>query len=280
MIKVEHTLFALPFACMGTMLGAMVVHHHLPPVSIWGWIFLAMFGARSAAMALNRLIDAAIDAKNPRTAHRAIPAGLLKIGEVLSFTMVSFCLLFWAATHLAPLCVYLLPVATFMLVFYSFTKRFTWLCHVVLGFTVALAPLGGWIAVTNQMTVVAFVLYMTITCWIAGFDIIYACQDYKFDKQEGLQSIPVRFGVAQSLWIARGCHMLTAIGFMLLLWMTQLSWWYFIGTSIASALLIYEHILIKPQHLHQINKVFFTINAVVSILVFGFTWLDLVVFHS
>lgn len=277
MIKFEHTIFALPFAFMGALLGAMVVHQRFPTLPEWGWILMAMFGARSAAMALNRLIDAAVDAKNPRTANRAIPAGLLKAGEVILFTTVSFGLLFWAAANLEPLSVYLLPIAVFMLVFYSFTKRFTWLCHVVLGLTIALAPLGGWVAVTNEINAPALIFYLTVSLWTAGFDVIYACQDYEFDKKEGLNSIPVRFGIAKSLWIARGFHIATAIGFILLLFLTQLSWWYIVGTVIASALLIYEHMLVKPHDLSKLNTAFFTMNGVLSIVVFCFTLIDLVV---
>ncbi|WP_028544252.1 UbiA-like polyprenyltransferase [Paenibacillus taiwanensis] len=277
MIKIEHTLFALPFAFMGALLGSMVVHQHLPSWSQIGWVLMAMVGARSAAMALNRVIDAAIDAKNPRTANRAIPAGLLKAGEVLLFTGVSFGLLIWAAAMLEPLSFYLLPIAVFMLVFYSFTKRFTWLCHVILGLTIALAPLGGWVAVTNVMDWTAIVFFLTVSCWTTGFDIIYACQDYEFDKKEGLHSIPVRFGIPRSLRIARWFHIVTAIGFVMLAFMTSLSWWYIIGMVIACGLLIYEHLIVKPHDLTKLNTAFFTMNGVLSIVVFGFTLLDLVV---
>lgn len=277
MIKIEHTIFALPFAFMGALVGEIVIHNQLPTWSQIGWVLMALIGARSAAMALNRVIDAAIDAKNPRTANRAIPAGLLKIGEVLLFTIVSFGLLIWAAAMLEPLSFYLLPIAVFMLVFYSFTKRFTWLCHVVLGLTIALAPLGGWVAVTNQIGWEAVIFYVTIACWTAGFDVVYACQDYEFDKKEGLYSIPVRFGIARSLKIARGFHVATAIGFMGLFVMTSLSWWYLIGVVIALGLLIYEHLIVKPNDLTRLNTAFFTMNGVLSIVVFIFTFIDLVV---
>lgn len=277
MIKIEHTLFALPFAFMGALVGDIVINNQLPSWSQIGWILMAMVGARSAAMALNRMIDAAIDAKNPRTANRAIPAGLLKAGEVLLFTIISFGLLIWAAAMLEPLSFYLLPVAVFMLVFYSFTKRFTWLCHVVLGLTIALAPLGGWVAVTNEIGWEAVIFYVTIACWTAGFDIVYACQDYEFDKKEGLYSIPVRFGIAKSLKIARGFHFATAIGFMVLFILTSLSWWYLIGIVIALGLLIYEHLIVKPNDLTRLDTAFFTMNGVLSIVVFAFTFIDLVV---
>ncbi|MGZ9586906.1 UbiA-like polyprenyltransferase [Paenibacillus marinisediminis] len=277
MIKFEHTLFALPFAFMGALLGSMTIHGELPSWSQIGWILLAMIGARSAAMALNRIIDAAIDAKNPRTANRAIPAGLLKIGEVLVFTAVSFGLLIWAAAMLEPLSFILLPLAVFMLVFYSFTKRFTWLCHVILGLTIALAPLGGWVAVTNEAGWTAIIFYLTIAFWTTGFDIVYACQDYEFDKKEGLRSIPVRFGIERSLKIARGFHIVTALGFVLLIFITNLSWWYLIGTVIALGLLVYEHLIIKPNDLTRLNTSFFTMNGVLSVVVFAFTLIDLVV---
>lgn len=277
MIKIEHTLFALPFAFMGALVGSMLVNGHLPSWGQVGWILVAMVGARSAAMALNRLIDAAIDAKNPRTANRAIPAGLLKAGEVLLFTVVSFGLLILAAAMLEPLSFYLLPIAVFMLVFYSFTKRFTWLCHVILGFTIALAPLGGWVAVTNVIDWTAIIFFITIACWTTGFDIVYACQDYDFDKKEGLYSIPVRFGIAKSLKIARGFHIVTAIGFLLLIWLTNLSWIYILGIVIACGLLIYEHLIVKPNDLTRLNTAFFTMNGTLSMIVFFFTLIDLVV---
>ncbi|MFD0619317.1 UbiA-like polyprenyltransferase [Paenibacillus sp. GCM10027629] len=279
MIKFEHTLFALPFAFMGSILGSVVVHHHLPSWAQIGWILLAMVGARTAAMSLNRLIDAAIDKKNPRTEGRAIPAGLLKIGEVVLFTIVSFGLLFWAAAELEPLAMRLLPIAVFFLVFYSYTKRFTWLCHVVLGLTIALAPLGGWVAVTNSADWSAIVFYLTVAFWTAGFDIIYACQDYEFDKSQGLHSIPVRFGLKGALWIARGFHILTAIGFISLYLMTDLSWMYFAGMIIAYAILFYEHKLVKPHDLSKVNTAFFSMNGILSVVVFVFTFLDLVVFQ-
>ncbi|OPA81441.1 4-hydroxybenzoate octaprenyltransferase [Paenibacillus selenitireducens] len=279
MIKFEHTLFALPFAFIGTILGSIVEKGTLPT---WGqiwWILVAMVGARSAAMGLNRLIDAAIDKRNPRTEGRAIPAGLLKISEVIIFIIISFGLLFWAAASLEPLAMKLLPIAVFFMVLYSYTKRFTWLCHVVLGLTIALAPLGGWAAVTNQVDWTAIVFYLTVAFWTAGFDVIYACQDYDFDKEQKLHSIPVRFGIAKALWIARGFHVLTAVGFISLFVMTDLSWWYFAGMIISYAILYYEHRLVKPHDLSKVNTAFFPMNGILSVVVFVFTFLDLVVFR-
>ncbi|RRJ66338.1 4-hydroxybenzoate octaprenyltransferase [Paenibacillus oralis] len=279
MIKFEHTVFALPFAFMGALLGSQTMNNHLPSWSQIGWVLLAMFGARSAAMGLNRLIDRVSDAKNPRTKNRAIPAGLLKIGEVVVFVIISFALLFWAAAELNPLALKLLPIAVFMLVFYSFTKRFTWLCHIVLGLTIALAPLGGWAAVTGTVNWAAMVFFVTITFWIAGFDVIYACQDVEFDIKEGLHSIPVRFGVAKSLKIAQAFHIITALGFIALLLMTDLGWWYIAGMIIAYLILFYEHHIVSPGDLSRLQTAFFTMNGVLSIVVFSFTLIDLVVRH-
>ncbi|AIQ48178.1 prenyltransferase [Paenibacillus sp. FSL R7-0273] len=277
MIKFEHTVFALPFAFMGALLGSVVMFGKLPSWPQIGWIVVAMFGARSAAMGLNRLIDRISDAKNPRTAGRAIPAGLLKVGEVSVFIAISFFLLFWAAFKLNPLSAKLLPVAVFLLVFYSFTKRFTWTCHLILGLTIALAPLGGWVAVTGNVDLTAMIFYFTIVFWTAGFDIIYSCQDVEFDKREGLYSIPVRFGVARALVIAKGLHILTGIGFVSLLFMTDLSWWYVAGMIIAYIILFYEHHIVSPSDLSRLQTAFFTMNGVLSIVVFSFTLIDLVV---
>ncbi|GAA0135550.1 putative 4-hydroxybenzoate polyprenyltransferase [Paenibacillus sp. YSY-4.3] len=279
MIKFEHTVFALPFAFMGSLLGSVMIHQTFPSWGQIGWVLLAMFGARSAAMGLNRLIDRVSDKKNPRTANRAIPAGLLKIGEVLIFIIVSFALLFWAAAKLDPLAMKLLPIAVVMLVLYSYTKRFTWLCHVVLGLTIALAPLGGWVAVTGKVDLTAMILFATVTFWVAGFDIVYSCQDVEFDKTEGLYSIPVRFGVATSLKIAQAFHIITAVGFIALLLLSDLGWWYIAGMIIAYLILFYEHYIVSPSDLSRLQTSFFLMNGVLSIVVFSFTLIDLVVRH-
>ncbi|MFC4808489.1 UbiA-like polyprenyltransferase [Paenibacillus sp. GCM10023250] len=279
MIKVEHTVFALPFAFMGALIGATMMEHRLPGWAEIFWILLAMVGARSAAMGLNRVVDRVMDAKNPRTAKRAIPAGLLKAGEVAVFIAVSFVVLFIAASQLNSLCVKLMPVAVFFLVLYSYTKRFTWLCHVVLGITIGLAPLGGWIAVTGSVEPAAWVLYGSVVCWLAGFDIIYACQDFEFDRREGVYSIPARFGLAGGLKIARGFHFLTAIGFISLYWLTDLGWIYLIGAIASVGFLWYEHMLVKPGDISRVQTAFFTMNGWLSITMFAFTLLDLVVLH-
>lgn len=277
MIKFEHTLFALPFAYMGALLGSVVVFGHLPSWGQIGWITLAMVAARTAAMSLNRVIDKAIDAKNPRTKGRAIPVGLLSSKEVLGFVAVSFAVLFIAASQLSPLALKLLPVAVFFLVFYSYTKRFTWTCHIILGLTIALAPLGGWVAVTGTIGWTSIVFYVSIAFWTAGFDVIYACQDTEFDRKEGLHSIPCRFGVARALLIARYFHILTAVGLTSLFFFTDLSWLYFTGLVISYGILVYEHSLVTPTNLSKLNTAFFTMNGILSMVVFSFTLFDLVV---
>ncbi|WP_274651649.1 UbiA-like polyprenyltransferase [Paenibacillus humicola] len=279
MIKFEHTIFALPFAFMGALLGAVVMEKRLPAWSEIGWIVLAMVGARTAAMGLNRLIDRVIDKKNPRTRNRAIPSGLLGVGEVVLFIAVSFLVLLYAAWRLNPICIKLMPVAVFMLVIYSYTKRFTWACHLVLGLTIGLAPLGGWIAVTGAFDLPAWLLYVSVAFWLAGFDIIYATQDFEFDRKEGVHSIPARFGIAKALWISRAFHAVTSAGFLTLFWLTDLSWGYLIGTIAAAGILFYEHWLVKPNDLSHVHIAFFRMNSAVSSVMFIFTLFDLVVLH-
>lgn len=280
MIKFEHTVFALPFAFMGAILGTVVMEQRLPTWAEIGWITLAMFGARSAAMSLNRLIDKAIDLRNPRTEKRALPAGLLKSAEVLLFIIVSFVMLFVATANLAPIALKLMPIAVALLVLYSYTKRFTWLCHIVLGFTIGLSPLGGWVAVTGQFDLAAWLLYITVALWIAGFDIIYATQDFEYDRNAGLHSIPARFGIEGALWIARSLHIVTAIGFISLFWLTDLSWMYLLGTLISIALLFYQHWLVKPNDLSRVQTAFFGMNGTLSVVLFLFTIADLLVFNK
>ncbi|GGD69217.1 UbiA-like polyprenyltransferase [Paenibacillus nasutitermitis] len=280
MIKVEHTIFALPFAFIGALLGAVFMENRLPEWSEIGWVLLAMVGARSAAMGLNRVIDRVIDKKNPRTEKRAIPAGLLKTGEVMLFIAISFIVLFYAAAKLNPLCIKLMPIAVLMLVLYSYTKRFTWLCHLVLGLTIGLAPLGAWVAVTGEFAWPAWVLFTAVVFWLAGFDVIYACQDFDFDRKEGVHSIPARFGLAGALVLARIFHLITAACFLALFWMTDLSWGYLLGVVIALGILFYEHLIVKPTDMSRVQTAFFTMNGALSITLFGFTFIDLMVLHQ
>lgn len=212
MIKFEHTLFALPFAYLGMVLGSYEKFNHLPTWVQFFWITLAMVGARSAAMALNRLIDNVVDGLNPRTKMRAIPQGQLSIKETIIFVTVSLLVFIVATLQLSPLAIKLLPIALIVLVFYSYTKRFTWLCHFILGGAIGLAPVGAWVAVTNELSFASVVLYIIVLLWTAGFDIIYATQDIDFDREYGLFSIPQRFGIKNALIIARITHGVTVIG--------------------------------------------------------------------
>ena len=277
MIKFEHSLFALPFAFMGAVLGSIVIEKAWPTWMQIFWVTVAMVGARSAAMSLNRVIDRVIDAKNPRTATRAIPAGLISILEVISFIVVSFAVLFIAAYQLNDLAVKLLPLAVFVLVLYSYTKRFTWLCHFVLGVAIGFGPLGGWVATTGQVDPIGLLLFVSVMFWTAGFDIIYACQDADFDRKEGLLSMPSRFGIKNALIVARVCHILTFIGLMSLYAVADLSIWFLIGVLISGAILIYEHSLVKPTDLSKLDVAFFNMNGILSVVMFTFTMIDLVI---
>lgn len=277
MIKFEHSLFALPFAFMGAVLGSIVIEKAWPTWMEIFWVTVAMVGARSAAMSLNRVIDRVIDAKNPRTATRAIPAGLISILEVISFIVVSFAVLFIAAYQLNDLAVKLLPLAVFVLVLYSYTKRFTWLCHFILGVAIGFGPLGGWVATTGQVDPIGLLLFVSVMFWTAGFDIIYACQDADFDRKEGLFSMPSRFGIKNALIVARVCHILTFIGLMSLYAVADLSIWFLIGVLISGAILIYEHSLVKPTDLSKLDVAFFNMNGILSVVMFTFTMIDLVI---
>ncbi len=274
MIKFEHTIFALPFAYLGAVLGSLEVNGHLPTWSQIGWVTLAMVGARSAAMALNRIIDRHIDAKNPRTKQRHIPAGAVSVTFAWGFVIVSFIVLFYAAAQLNTLSVQLLPIAVFFLVFYSYTKRFTWACHFVLGITTALGPLGGWVATTGQIDLMSLLLFATVALWIGGFDVIYACQDADYDRKEGLYSIPACFGIKRALTISSWMHVGTALGLLGLFVLADLHLWYGLGVLIAIGILIYEHRIVSADDLSRLNTAFFTMNGVLSVIIFIFTLVD------
>ena len=263
MIKIEHTLFALPFAFLGAVLAA----HGLP--SPWQilWIVMAMVGARSAAMAFNRIADRNIDAQNPRTASRALPAGLLSVGFVWAFTVAAAALFLLAAAMLNRLTLMLAPVALACVLLYSFTKRWTQFSHLVLGACLSIAPTGAWIAVRGEIgSAVPLLLSLVVLLWTAGFDVLYACQDYNFDREQGLRSIPARVGIQRALWIARGLH---AAAFLALIWLfliTQLGPVAFAGVIATGALLLYQHRLVRADDLSRLNAAFFTTNAFVSVI--------------
>ncbi|MDE5411930.1 UbiA-like polyprenyltransferase [Alkalihalobacterium chitinilyticum] len=275
MIKFEHTVFALPFAFLGAVVGSIMVNGSWPTLHQWIWITLAMVGARSAAMALNRLIDEKIDKHNPRTADRAIPANLISKLEVIAFTILSFALLIYSSFQLNLLAVYLLPVAVFFLFIYSYTKRFTWACHIVLGITIGIAPLGGWVGTTGTLPWVAAFLFLAVVFWIAGFDVIYATQDADYDKKAGLYSIPSSFGIKKALQIARGLHVLSFIAMLAMFFVSPLSWIYLIGVLIAGGIMVYEHMIISEDDLSKVGVAFFPMNGIISIVMLVFTIGDL-----
>ncbi|HVF23814.1 MAG TPA: UbiA-like polyprenyltransferase [Pyrinomonadaceae bacterium] len=263
MIKIEHTLFALPFAFLGAVLAA----NGLPPLRQILWIIVAMVGARSAAMAFNRIADRNIDARNPRTATRALPAGLLSVGFVWAFTLVSAAVFLFAAAMLNRLTLLLAPVALASVLLYSFTKRWTQFSHLVLGWCLSIAPTGAWIAVRGEIgSAIPLLLSLVVLLWTAGFDVLYACQDYDFDRREGLRSIPARVGIARALWIARTLH---AGAFLALVWLyvlTGLGPLAFAGVIATGALLVYQHRLVRAHDLGRLNAAFFTTNAFVSVI--------------
>lgn len=272
MIKFEHTLFALPFAYLGAFLAA----NGVPPVLKLFWITLAMIGARTAAMSLNRLIDRHIDARNPRTAQRALPAGQLRVNEVYLYTVLSFLLLGYSAYQLNILALWLMPIAVFFLVLYSYTKRFTWACHLVLGISLGLAPAGAWIGVTGHWALAPIFLGLGVMTWVAGFDVVYACQDVEFDRQEGLHSIPVIFGLQRGLEISAVLHILAPIFFIAVGVVMSMSWLYYVGVAIAIVLLYRQHRLVSADDFSKIGVAFFDLNGYLSLLLLVFSILDLI----
>lgn len=267
MIKFSHTIFALPFALTGALLAA----GGFPRPRQLFWIVLAMAGARTAAMAMNRLIDAEIDARNPRTAGRAIPAGLLGGGTTLFFIVISTALMLFAAAMLNPLCLKLSPIALFFLILYSYCKRFTSLAHVVLGICLAAAPIGAWVAIRGTIEAPALVLGGVVLFWVAGFDILYALQDREFDQAAGLHSIPVLLGVNGSLWTARIFHLIMMGLLVGLFWLMQLGSMFMIGILVVAGMLLYEHWLLKDGNLDKLDAAFFNMNGYISIAILLFT---------
>lgn len=263
MIKIEHTLFALPFAFLGALLAA----GGLPSLRQLLWITLAMVGARSAAMAFNRIADREYDARNPRTRSRAVPAGRLSVSFVWAFTLVSAALFFLAAAMLNRLTLLLAPVALASVLLYSYTKRFTSLSHVVLGWCLCIAPTGAWIAVRGALdSAVPLLLSLVVLLWTAGFDVLYACQDYDFDREAGLRSIPARVGVARSLLVSRLLHAGAFAALVALYFLTSLGAPALAGVLLTGALLVYQHSLVRADDLSRLDAAFFTTNAFVSVI--------------
>jgi 4-hydroxybenzoate polyprenyltransferase len=269
-IKWEHTIFALPFAYLGAVLAA----GGLPRLDALVWITLAMVGARTAAMSFNRAIDARIDAANPRTAMRPIPAGRLSVRATLIMAATALALMVVAAAQLNPLCLLLSPIAVLALALYSYTKRFTWLCHIALGLTDAIAPAGGWLGVSPTFTLPMILLAGAVAVWIAGFDIIYACQDVEFDHAHGLHSVPARFGIPAALHTSTALHVLMVVLLIALGWSLGLGWIYYLGVAAAAGLLVVEHRIITPEDMSRIDVAFFNVNSYIAGVLFIFTLLD------
>ena len=263
-IKFEHTVFALPFAYVAMVLAA----NGWPDVRIVGWVTLAMVSGRTLAMAVNRLADRWFDARNPRTRGRHLPAGLLTPAQVVAAAVAAGAVFLLSAWMLNPLCLALAPLAILFLVGYSYTKRFTWLSHWILGFTDGTAAAGGWIAVRGGFDPPVFVLWFALTVWIAGFDLIYACQDVEFDRAEGLHSVPARFGIPAALATARACHALTVAAFALLGVMMGLGWLYWLGVAVVAGLLVYEHSLVSANDLSRLDIAFFNVNGYIAVILF------------
>ena len=270
LIKFSHSVFALPFA----FTSALIAANGIPTFSQIFWITVAMVGGRTGAMGMNRITDRKIDALNPRTKNRELPRGVIKTGEAFIFTLFAFALLLFAAYKLNPLCLKISPIVLLVLFTYSYTKRFTWLSHIVLGTALSLAPLGAWIAIKGTFDFQILPLCFAVMFWVAGFDVFYAMQDIDFDKKHGLYSIPSAFGIKTSLWIARLFHLIT-IGLLLsLIPIFNLGALYLFGVLIASALMLYEHSLIKPADLSRLDMAFFNMNGYISITIFVFTLMN------
>jgi 4-hydroxybenzoate polyprenyltransferase len=273
LVKIEHTVFALPFAYVGAFLavdGSPSAHDLL-------WITLAMVGARSLAMALNRLIDAGIDARNPRTAGRELPSGQLSVVQVVLFCVASLVLFLVAVWQLAPLTHWLWPIPVAGFVIYPYLKRFTWLCHLWLGVVDGLAAVGAWVAITNDLPWQAWLLGAAVALWVAGFDYFYALFDVDVDKAEGLHSIVTRFGVRGAFAGARLAHALTIVCLVGAGLGLSVGVFYWIGVAVVAALLAYEHSLVRPTDLRRLDMAFFTMNGVISVAFAAFVIVDAVV---
>jgi 4-hydroxybenzoate polyprenyltransferase len=273
MIKWEHSVFALPFALTGAVLAA----GGWPPLRVLGWIVVCMVAARSAAMAFNRLVDARIDAANPRTAMRALPAGTLSSGFVGGFVVVSAIVFVLGAAMLNRLTLELAPVALAVVLVYSYMKRVTRWSHLVLGLALGIAPTAAWIAVRGSLDWRIVVLTLAVLLWVGGFDVLYACQDFEHDRKAGLNSVPQAFGLVPAFWIARAMH----VGMLLLLcWLVvlfEMGKVAMLGVALVALLLLYEHSIISPKDMRRMNAAFFTLNGVISVVFFGFVAADILI---
>jgi len=276
MIRFSHSIFALPFAFTGALMAA----EGIPSLKKILWITVAMVGARSGAFGLNRMIDWKIDQANPRTRNRELPRGLIKLSHAVLFTAVSFAIFVLAAYMLNPLCLKLSPVALAVLFIYSYTKRFTWATHFVLGLALSAAPLGAWIAVRGTFDLEILPLGIAIVFWLAGFDTLYALQDIEFDKAYGLYSIPKKFGIGKALFLARIFHLITFLMLVLTGILFKMGAFYWIGMVVVAGLFIYEHSLLKEHDLSRLDVAFFNMNGYISVTVFVFTLLNYLFWHG
>ena len=271
MIKFKHTVFALPFALMGAFLAAGGV----PEARIFWWVVLAMGGARTCAMGFNRIVDVRFDRKNPRTAARALAAGTVRLWEAWLMVVAAGVLFFFACASLNRLTLILSPFALALTLIYSLTKRFTWLCHVVLGVALAFSPLGGYVAVKGSLAGFPYALSLGVLFWVAGFDMIYACLDADFDREEGLHSMPSRFGRAKAFRLAVLFHALAFALFLVSGLMAGLDIFYYVGLAVTAGCLFYQHLVVNPRDLSRIQVSFFQMNGIISLVLFLSTWLSL-----
>jgi len=273
LVKFEHTIFALPFAYIGSFLAVDGV----PSASDLLWITVAMVAARSLAMALNRLIDARIDARNPRTAGRELPRGALKPWHVALFCLPSLAVFLVAVYQLAPIVRWLWPIPVTAFVIYPYLKRATWLSHFWLGAVDGLAPVGAWAAITNEMPLEAWLLGAAVAVWVAGFDVLYALFDLEHDRAHGLHSVPARFGVPAAFAVARACHVATVVFLALAGLVLAAGILYWVGVAVVAGLLLYEHSLVSPRDTSRLDMAFFTMNGVISVTFFVFVLADVLV---
>jgi 4-hydroxybenzoate polyprenyltransferase len=272
LVRLEHTVFALPYAYVGAILAV----HGWPGITVLGWITVVMVGARSFAMAVNRLVDAAIDARNPRTAGRELPAGRLTRAQVIAFALTSLAVFVVGISQLPSITRWLAPIVIAAMVVYPYLKRYTSLCHLWLGAVDGLAPVGGWVAVTGHFDVAAWLLGAAVACWIAGFDVIYATMDIEVDRAQGLHSLPADYGVARALHVSRTLHALSVVALAAVGWSLGLGPVYAIGVVAVAALLAYEQQLVSPNDLSRVDMAFLSVNGVIALLYFGTVSLDVV----
>lgn len=265
MVKIEHSVFALPFAYAGAFLAA----GGLPPLVPFVLLTIAMIAVRSFAMAFNRVVDLPFDSKNPRTANRPLVTGEITPRQTWAFCVVTALVFVLACAGMNRLCLLLSPLALMVAASYSFMKRFTWGCHFFLGAVLGLAPVAGWLGVDPQFTPPALLFFWGVLFWVAGFDILYSCQDADFDRSMGLHSVPARFGITTALVLSTFCHVNTAIFFLLAGWTAHLSWAWYPVWALVTAVLAWEHTLIKPDDLSKVNMAFFTLNGIISVVVFA-----------